>query len=254
VKRRAFVVLGLLATCVGCRGRAEASAETPVRVAVAANVQPVLAELAGQFQKDTGHRVELSAGSSGKLFAQIENGAPFDVFVSADSERPRRLEAAGRAVAGSRFTYAQGRLALYGPALAHPENGELDIRAGAFRHFAIAHPDTAPYGAAAVQVLQALGSWENIAPRVVRGENVTQTLQFVDSGGAELGLIALSTLSTRPAAKYWNVPATLHQTIYQDAVLLSAAQDNPAARAFLDLLRSDRARKLFAAAGYDVPR
>jgi molybdate transport system substrate-binding protein len=253
MKRRAFLALGPL-LAGACHKRAQASGPALVRVAAAANVHPVLERLRQPFVAETGHRLELSAGSSGKLFAQIENGAPFDVFVSADSERPKRLEAAGRAVAGSRFTYAEGRLALYGRALLHPENGELDIQAGSFQHFAIAHPDTAPYGVAAMQVLRALGASERIAAQLVRGENVTQTLQFVDTGAAELGLVALSTISARPGARYWKVPRELHEPIRQDAVLLAGARDNPAARAFLDLLRSERAKKVLREAGYDTPR
>jgi len=253
MKRRAFLAL-MPVLASACRDRAQASAEGRVRVAAAANVQPVLERLRQPFAEATGYRLELSAGSSGKLFAQIENGAPFDVFVSADSERPKRLEAAGRAVPGSRFTYAEGRLALYGRALQHPENGELDIKAGNFRHFAIAHPDTAPYGVAALQVLRALGASELVAARLVRGENVTQALQFVDTGAAELGLVALSTVSARPGARYWKVPRELHEPIRQDAVLLAGARDNPAARSFLALLRSERAKNAFREAGYDAAR
>jgi molybdate transport system substrate-binding protein len=253
MKRRAFLALvPLLAGA--CQNRAQASGPALVRVAAAANVHPVLERLRQPFVAETGHRLELSAGSSGKLFAQIENGAPFDVFVSADSERPKRLEAAGRAVPGSRFTYAEGRLALYGRALRHPENGELDIKEGNFQHFAIAHPDTAPYGVAAMQVLRALGASERLAAQLVRGENVTQTLQFVDTGAADLGLVALSTISARPGARYWKVPRELHEPIRQDAVLLAVARDSPAARAFLELLRSERAKKALREAGYDTPR
>jgi molybdate transport system substrate-binding protein len=251
-------LLGLLlwvaASCaLGCQARAAPEEKRLVRVAAAANVQDVVRRIAERFEAREGAKVELSAGSSGKLYAQIENGAPFDVFVSADTARPARLEALGRAVAGSRFSYADGRLAGYGPALRHPTDGAADLREGAFRHLAIAHPDTAPYGAAAVEVLQALGVWQDVSGRLVRGENVAQTLQFVETGGAELGLVALSTVSGRAGATYWKVPVELHRPIRQDAVLLARASDHPAARAFLDFLRGAEAKRLFEAAGYDVP-
>ena len=162
-----------------------------VLVAVAANFVPPFREVAMEFEKATGHNVQVASGSSGNFYAQIMNGAPFDVFFSADNERPKLLEEEGLGVKGSRFTYAIGRLVLWSP---DPNlvKGEDTLRSESIKHLAIANPKTAPYGAAAMQTMQTLGLWETVQPRLVMGENLGQTLGFIESGNAELGFLALS--------------------------------------------------------------
>lgn len=222
-------------------------------VAVAANFLEVAERLAAELERETGHRVILVSGSTGKLYAQIVHGAPFDVFLAADAARPERLEREGRSVPGSRFTYAVGRLALWS---SEPDrigrDGAATLRRGDFRRLAIAHPDLAPYGAAARQVLVRLGLWERFADRIVMGETIGQAQTMVASGNAELGFVALSSLASpgEPAAgSRWEVPAGLHDPIRQDAVLLARAADNPAARGFLSYLRGE-GRDLVASYGY----
>ena len=249
---RRAALFGCLLCALGCK-RTEKPAGT-LQVAAAANVHDVLVKIGELFKAENDCQLSISTGSSGKLFAQIKNGAPFDVLLSADSQRPRELERQGSAVPGSRFTYAEGRLALYGPGLTRPDDGVTDLKAGRFRHLAIANPDTAPYGVAAVQVLERLGVWSAVREHAVRGENVAQTLQFVESGGAELGLVALSTVIAKPGAKYWLVPRELHDPIRQDAVLLTRAKDNSCALALLTFLRGPASEEMLRAAGYDVPK
>lgn len=218
-----------------------------VRVAVAANFRSPCEELARRFEASSGHRVVISAGSTGSLFAQLHNGASYDVFLAADARRPAALEAEGRAL--ERFTYAEGRLVLLGSGLSDPLDGEACLRAGAFAHLALANPETAPYGAAARDVLRRLGLWEQLEPKRVYGESVGQTYQLVRSGSAELGLVACSQALADGVRSYWLVPAELHAPILQDAARLS---DTPATRAFCAWLRSDEARALIASAGYGV--
>jgi molybdate transport system substrate-binding protein len=218
-------------------------------VAVAANFTATAEELAELFESETGHTLQLSFGSTGQLYAQISQGAPFAAFLAADGERPRRAIAQGFAVEDTAFTYAVGRLALYSPT--------LDVSVGAtaldlpFTHIAVADPQTAPYGAAAVEVMEALGVAERLSEKSVTGENIAQTLQFVESGNAELGFVAASQVVGRQYQ--WLVPADLHAPIIQDAVLLTAGEGNAAAIAFLDFLRSPQAVSIIEAAGYSVP-
>lgn len=232
------------------------SAAGEVHAAVAASFAEPARELAAEFERRTGHRVLLSTGSTGKLYAQISHGAPFEVFLAADAERPRRLEAEGLAVAGSRFPYALGRLALWSarPGLVDPEGRVL--AEGSFRHLAIANPKTAPYGAAARAVLERLGVWERLEPRVVQGEDVGQTWQFVASGGAELGFVALAQLvaaGERAGGSRWIVPNSLHPPVEQQAALLARGASDPAARAFLAFLRGSRGRAVVERFGYSLP-
>lgn len=224
-------------------------ASEPVRVAVASNFAGPAAELARAFEKQhPGAKVELSAGASGKLYAQIVNGAPFDIFLSADVERPQQLEAAEHAVRGSRVHYALGRLVLVGPAMRAGVDGPSALENGDFKHLSIANPETAPYGLAAQQVLTKLGLWEKLEPRLVRGENITQTYQFVTSGGAELGFVALS-LMLNDKSPRWEVPPVLHEPIQQDAVLLTRAKHS-LADDFMAFLESAAAKTLIRASGY----
>jgi molybdate transport system substrate-binding protein len=225
-------------------------------VAVAANFSEVVERLAANFESASGHSLTVTTGSTGKLYAQIRNGAPFDVLLAADQRRPELLEKEGRAVAGSRFTYAVGRLTLWSP---DPErvtaDGAETLRSGAFRKLAIANPDLAPYGAAARETLTALGLLDTLGDRVVMGENIGQAHALVATGNAELGFVALSFVLSprnRTPGSRWDVPQDLHAPIRQDAVLLIRAADNPAARAFLDYLKSAEARAVIESFGYGV--
>ena len=227
-----------------------------VRVAVASNFMAPMQRIAVQFEQQTGHSALLSSGATGKLYAQIVNGAPFDVLLSADDDTPMRLEAAGDGVPGSRFTYAIGRLVLWSAQAGRvDEQGEV-LRGGRFRHLAIANPKTAPYGAAAVQTLRSLGLHEALSVKFVQGENIAQALQFVATGNAELGFVALSQLrqADKPLqGSMWLVPAVLHAPIRQDALLLSRAREQPAAQSLLRFLQGDKARAIVQQAGYELP-
>jgi molybdate transport system substrate-binding protein len=223
-----------------------------VSVAVASNFADPVRLIAQQFEAKTRHRVVLSFGSTGKHYAQITNGAPFDVFLAADDERPKRLEQDSLAVAGSRFTYAVGRLVLWSQKVNYIDSTGSRLAAGDFRHLAIANPRLAPYGRAAVESLEALGLWKQLRELIVRGENINQTFQFVKSGNAELGFVACSQVihpDRSPGGSFWIVPQELYAPIEQQAVLL---KDNPSARGFLEYLRSEPAREIIRTYGYDV--
>lgn len=230
-----------------------APAETAL-VAVAANFAEAAETLAPKFKAATGHDLELTTGSTGKLYAQIGAGAPFEVLLSADAETPARLEAEGKAVAGTRFTYAVGQLALYS---ANPETVGADGKAALenpdLRFIAIANPDLAPYGVAAREALQAMGLWDSLLPRIVMGQNIGQTFALVETGAAEVGFVALSAVKApgkEPTGSHWQVPQEMFTPIRQDAVLLKAGEANPAAKAFLDYLGSPEAAEVIAAYGY----
>ena len=251
--RRNIMTAFLIAFCVGLFLAPIASAEQ-VQVAVAANFVPPFKALSVEFEKQSGHTVEISAGSSGKFYAQIKNGAPFEVFLSADDERPKLLEDEGLGVKGSRFTYAIGRLVLWSqdPALV---TGEDTLKNGKFKHLAIANPKTAPYGTAAMQAMMKLGVWESLQPRLVMGENLGQTSGFLESGNAELGFLALSQVldeKLKGKGSRWEVPESLHEPIKQDAVLLVKGQNNPAAKALMDFMRSPEARAVIERYGYQL--
>lgn len=223
-------------------------------IAVAANFAEVTKALAGEFESDSGHDLDVVVGSTGMLYAQIRSGAPFDVLLAADQRRPARLEAQGRIVASSRFTYAIGRLALWSPdADRITDDGTRTLETGRFRKLAMANPDLAPYGLAAKQTLQHLGVYENIAPKIVLGANIGQTQVMVATGNAELGFVALSHLESRrnrQVGSRWVVPAEMHDPIRQDAVLLERAADNEAAIAFLDYLQSQHGWSIIERFGY----
>lgn len=224
-----------------------------LQVAVASNFRDAIKPLVQRFEADTDYRVTLIFGSTGKQYAQIINGAPFDLFFAADSARPELLEQQGLAVKDSRFTYALGRLVLWSP---QPElvddQGEV-LASSNFRHLAIANPKLAPYGLAAQQVMQALGLLDLLSPRLVRGENIAQVFGFVKSANAELGFVAWSQIS-RPGdfvdGSFWNVPQDLYAPIEQQAVLL---KDSPAAREFLALVRSAAGAGIIREHGYGLP-
>ncbi len=225
-----------------------------VQVAVASNFISPLKIIKAQFEKETGHRMTVISGSTGKLFAQVKHGAPFDLLLAADALRPRILEEEGFAVRGSRFTYAVGRLTLWSanPNQINGEGAEI-FQHRTFNHLAMANPKTAPYGRAAVQALKKLGIWKQVKGKVVQGENIGQAFQFVATENAELGFVALSqTLDPKNKHKgsRWDVPPDLYDPIYQDLVLLKRAKDNPAAKAFASFIRGPAARKTITDYGY----
>ena len=222
-----------------------------VNAAVAANFTKVAEQLGADFNAATGHEVVFSFGATGALYTQITQAAPFDVFLSADAKRTQTAIDEGFGVAGTDFTYAVGKVALYSPVL-DVTDGEAVLRGGAFQHIAIADPKTAPYGAAGLAVLEALGLTADVTPKIVTGENITQALQFVDSGSAELGFVALSQVIGKPAAQVWLPPQEDYPPIRQNAVLLKSGEGNEAARAFLDYLKTDAAIAVINAAGYEL--
>jgi molybdate transport system substrate-binding protein len=225
-----------------------------VQVAVASNFTAPMRVIAERFERDTGHKALLAFGSTGKLYAQIRNGAPFSVLLAADEQVPARLEDEGLGVAGSRFTYAIGTLVLWSAQEDLVDDQAAVLSDQAFRHLAIANPKTAPYGAAAVATLKKLGLSDSVRGKLVQGENIAQTHQFVASGNAELGFVALSQVVEDGVIRQgsgWVVPAAYHPPIRQDAILLNKGQDNPAARALLDYLQSAEAAEVIKAYGYD---
>ncbi|HXE22048.1 MAG TPA: molybdate ABC transporter substrate-binding protein [Rhodoferax sp.] len=226
-----------------------------VQMAVAANFTEPMTVIAADFEKDTGNTVQLSFGSTGKFYAQIRNGAPFDVFLSADEATPARLEKEGAAVAGSAFTYATGRLVLWSakPGVVDAQ-GEV-LKKNDFKNIAIASPKLAPYGAAAVQTLTHLGLLAAVQPKLVTGESIGQTFSFVSTGNAELGFVALSQVYENGKIKSgsgWIVPEDLYAPLRQDAVELDHAKGNLTAAALLSYLKGDKARAVIRSYGYGV--
>lgn len=223
-----------------------------VKVAVAANFAEPAQAIARRFEARTGHEATLSFGSSGQFYAQIANGAPFGVFLSADAQRPQAAEREGLAVAGSRFTYATGRLVLYSRTPAVVDNRGAVLRTGRFDKLAVADPRTAPYGAAAIETMRRLGLHGPLSPKLVQGSSITQTYQFVRTGAAELGFVALSQVAGEAGGSRWIVPANLHAPISQQAVLLKREADNPAARAFIAFLQEPEAKAIIRRYGYEA--
>ena len=223
-----------------------------VKVAVAANFAEPAQEIAQRFAARTGHRATLSFGSSGQFAAQIMNGAPFGVFLSADRARPEALEGAGLAVAGSRFTYATGRLVLFSQTPGLVDSKGAILTRGDFQKLARADPETAPYGAAAVDTLRKLRLFEPLRTKIVKGASIAQAFQFVDTGAAEVGFVALAQVMARPGGSRWLVPATLHAPIEQQAILLKAGDGDPAARSFMAFLKGPEARSVIRRYGYEV--
>ena len=240
----------LLAGLLLCMGAAQAA---EVKVAVASNFAQPLAAIAAAFQKETGHTVSISAASTGKLYAQIRHGAPFEVLLSADDETPARLEAEGLGVAGSRFTYATGALVLWSPDAAAVDAEGKILRQPGSGKIAIANPKLAPYGRAAQEALTALGLYDALKPRFVMGENIGQTFQFVASGNAGMGLVAAAQVmqdGTLKAGSAWRVPAHLYTPIRQDAILLQSAAASKAAQALMRYLREPAVRAIIQSYGY----
>lgn len=220
-----------------------------VKIAVAANFAEPVREIAARFEAATGHAAVLSFGVTGQIYAQISQGAPFEVFLSADTSTPAKAVADGLAVAGTSLTYAVGRLVLYSrtPGLV---TGEETLRSATFAKIAIANPATAPYGAAAVEVMRRLGVDGVLQPKIVQGTSIAQAFQFVDTGNAEVGFVALSQVILVEGGSRWIVPETLHPPIQQDAVLLKTGAGNEAATAFLAFLKGPQARGIIEKYGY----
>ncbi len=224
-----------------------------VQVAVAANFTAPMQKIAVEFEKDTGHKAQLAFGSTGKFYAQIRNGAPFEILLAADDTTPEKLEKEGAAVAGSRFTYAIGKLALWSSKAGFVDDKGEVLKKGEFKHVSIANPKLAPYGAAAIETLTALKLLDAIQPKFVQGENIAQTHQFVATGNAELGFVALSQVMKDgkiSEGSGWIVPSSLHQPIRQDAVLLTNGKGKPAAEALMKYLAGEKAKAVIQSFGY----
>jgi molybdate transport system substrate-binding protein len=220
-------------------------------VAVAANFTEPAKEIAALFKQKTGHEAVLSFGASGAFFTQITHGAPFEVFLSADSERPKAAVDGGFAVAGSLFTYAIGKLVLWSRVI-DVTDGEAALKAGKFQKLSIANPVSAPYGTAAVETMKALGVYDALKPKIVEGNSIAQAFQFVDTRNAELGFVALSQLHGQTEGTRWEVPLRLHAPIRQDAVLLKTGADSEASKAFLAFLKGPEARAIIEQFSYSL--
>ena len=226
-----------------------------VQVAVAANFTAPARALAEVFARTTGHEARLSFGATGAFYTQIKNGAPFDVLLAADDERPARLEKEGDTVAGSRFTYATGQLVLWSAKPGFVDDQGAVLKGGHFGKIAIANPKNAPYGAAAVEAMEKLGLAATLQPKLVTGESIGQTFNFIATGNAELGFVALAQVldgGKLKSGSMWVVPAQYHAPIIQDAVILKRAANNPAAKAWMELLKTPQSKELIRSYGYAV--
>lgn len=225
-----------------------------VSVAVAGNFTAPMKKIATLFERESGHRAILSFGSTGKFYAQIKNGAPFDVLLAADDETPIKLEKEGNAVTGSRFTYAIGKLVLWSAKPGVVDDSGAVLNTGNFNKLAIANPKLAPYGAAAVQTIRALGLLSALEPKFVQGESIAQAFQFVASGNAPMGFVAMSQVVENgqlTSGSAWIVPAHFYRPIRQDAVVLEKGRGKPAAEALMRFLKSDQAKNLIRSYGYE---
>ncbi|MDD2052022.1 molybdate ABC transporter substrate-binding protein [Pseudomonas putida] len=226
-----------------------------VQVAVAANFTAPIQAIAADFEKDTGHTLIAAYGATGQFYTQIKNGAPFEVFLAADDSTPARLEKEGDIVPGSRFTYAIGTLALWSAKDGYVDANGKVLKDNQYQHLSIADPKTAPYGLAATQVLAKLGLTDKVKDKLVTGQNITQAFQFVSTGNAELGFVALSQIykdGKVTSGSAWVVPADMHESIKQDAVLLTKGKDNAAAKALMDYLKGPKAAAVIKSYGYEL--
>ncbi|HXR00250.1 MAG TPA: molybdate ABC transporter substrate-binding protein [Pseudomonas sp.] len=226
-----------------------------VQVAVAANFTAPIQAIAKDFEKDSGHKLVASFGATGQFYTQIKNGAPFEVFLAADDTTPARLESEGDIVQGSRFTYAVGTLALWSAKEGYVDDKGQVLKDGKFEHLSIANPKAAPYGLAATQVLDKLGLTAATQPKIVEGQSIAQAYQFVQTGNAELGFVALSQVykdGKLTAGSAWIVPANLHEPIKQDAVILNKGKDNAAAKALMEYLKGPKAAAVIKSYGYQL--
>ena len=225
-----------------------------ISVAVAANFTAPMKLIAAEFEKDSGHKVVASFGSTGKFYAQIKNGAPFEILLAADDETPTKLVKEAVAISGSQFTYAVGKLVLWSAKPGLVDGAGAVLKKGDFAHLALAEPRLAPYGAAGVQTLKALGAYEAVAPKIVTAENITQAYQFISSGNAELGFVALSQVlkDGKIEGSSWLVPANLYTPIRQDAVVLEPGKGRAAVDALMKFLKGDKARAIIKSFGYEL--
>lgn len=241
----------LLVSAVALLAFAGSASAAEINVAVAANFTEPVKEIAAAFKDKTGDTATISAGATGQLYTQITQAAPFVVFLSADDDTPKKAVKEGFAVDGSEFTYAIGKLVLWSKTAAFPASLET-LTANGFNKIAIANPKTAPYGAAAIQTLTKLSLLETLKPKFVEGANITQTQQFVDTGNAEVGFVALSQVIVKNEGTRWEVPQDLYAPILQDAVLLKTGESNETAKAFLKFLKGPEALAVIAKYGYAV--
>ena len=249
-----FNLRRLLALTAALALSAAAQAEV-VQIAVAANFTAPARALAEVFARTTGHEARLSFGATGAFYTQIKNGAPFDVLLAADDERPARLEKEGDTVAGSRFTYATGQLVLWSAKPGFVDDQGAVLKGGHFGKIAIANPKNAPYGAAAVEAMEKLGLAATLQPKLVTGESIGQTFNFIATGNAELGFVALAQVlegGKLKSGSMWVVPAQYHAPIIQDAVILKRAANNPAAKAWMELLKTPQSKALIRSYGYEA--
>jgi len=226
-----------------------------VQVAVAPNFTAPIQAIAKDFEKDTGHTLVAAYGATGQFYAQIKNGAPFEVFLAADDSTPAKLEEEKATVPGSRFTYAIGTLALWSATPGYVDDKGEVLKKNEYKHLSIANPKTAPYGLAATQVLEKLKLTEATKPKLVEGQNITQAFQFVSTGNAELGFVALSQIykdGKVESGSAWIVPSSMHEPIRQDAVILEKGKDNPAAKALVDYLKGPKAAAVIKSYGYEI--
>ncbi|MDR3300831.1 MAG: molybdate ABC transporter substrate-binding protein [Candidatus Accumulibacter sp.] len=232
---------------------AQAIHAAEVQVAVAANFTAPAKDIAAQFEKDTGHKATLSFGSTGQFYAQIGQGAPFEIFLAADDTTPAKLEKENHTVAGSRFTYAIGALVLWSEKTGFVDDKGEVLKTDKFAHLSIADPEKAPYGKAAVETLTKLGLNDALQAKIVKGNNISQAHQFISTGNAELGFVALSQVykdGKITSGSAWIVPANLYEPIRQDAVILAKGKDNAAASAFIDYLKGPKAGAVIESYGY----
>jgi molybdate transport system substrate-binding protein len=242
--------LALFAAALAIGAGPASAAET--QVVVAANFTEPAKEIATAFKAATGHTALLSFGSSGQIYTQMAHGAPYEVFLSADADRPVKAEQDGLGVPGSRFTYAIGRLVLYSKTPGLVDDNGAVLKNGKFNKLSIADPGAAPYGAAAIQTMKKLGIYDSLKPKIVQGSSITQAYQFVQTGAAEVGFVALSQVINQPGGSHWLVPAADHAPIDQQAILLYTGQKNPAAKAFIGFLKSPTAVAIVKKYGYEV--
>ena len=226
-----------------------------VQIAVAANFAAPMKDIAARFERDTGHKVQATYGATGKFYAQIKNRAPFDILLAADDDTPAKLEKEGAAVPHSRFTYAIGKLVLWSAQAGLVDDQGEGLKKGHFEHLAIANPKLAPYGAAAMETLQQLNLFGALEPKLVQGESIAQTHQFVMSGAAQLGFVAMSQVyegGKLASGSAWIVPGTLYKPIHQDAVVLENGKGKPAVDALIAYLKGEQAKRVIRSYGYDL--
>lgn len=252
-RARPFVP-SVLAILIGCSAFTSAQADE-VQVAVAANFTAPIQAIASDFEKDTGHKLIAAYGATGQFYTQIKNGAPFEVFLAADDSTPEKLENEGDIVPGSRFTYAVGTLALWSAKDGYIDGTDKTLIGNQYKHLSIANPKAAPYGLAATQVLAKLDLTDKVKNKIVEGQNITQAYQFVSTGNAELGFVALSQIykdGKVSSGSAWIVPEAMHDPIRQDAVILKKGENNPAAKALAEYLKGPKATAIIKSYGYHL--